>query len=395
MRWGYYVLLAVLCLTVGCETRQRTQQAEETQTALERGLARLPVSIGENKTVTVQEGETWVDVGIRERVGFEHLTRANEGDITKARKLNIPGRHQVPSLTRDGIVVNLPELIDYRLADGRVEEWYPITIGRSEQWATPLGSLRVTTREKDPVWDRPDWAGGGRVPPGPSNPLGDRWIGLNKPGYGLHGTNDPTSIGRFASAGCIRHFPEHIHELFDRVSIGTPVVITYQTVTVGVDDRIVYMSVFPDIYGRGTNSAGSARERLGSFGLDGALTDTELQERLADTDGIARPLLGSTTKVRVNLLALDSPIGPTFKGGTGYLPVGPLADALDAQVTTQPEVITLTRGDREITLSKEDNGFFTTLGTRFIPIARTVKALGGNVDFEEGSIDITINPLAR
>ncbi|MHB0935262.1 MAG: L,D-transpeptidase family protein [Armatimonadota bacterium] len=389
------MLLALLCMTVGCETQRRTQQTEETQTALEQGLAKLPVSIGENTVTTVQEGETWVDVGVRERVGFEHLRRANRGDISTARKLNIPGRHQVPSLTRDGIVVNLPELIDYRLEDGKVVDWYPITIGRSEQWATPLGSLRVTTREKDPVWDRPDWAGGGRMPPGPDNPLGDRWIGLNKPGYGLHGTNDPTSIGRFASAGCIRHYPQHIHELFDRVSIGTPVVITYQTVTVGVDDSIVYMSVFPDIYGRGTNSAGSARKRLQSFRLDGALTDNELQERLSDTDGIARLLLGSKTKVTVNLLALDSPIGTTVKGGTSYLPVGPLADALDAQVTTESETITLSRGDREITLSKADNGFFTALDTRFVPIARTVKALGGNVEFEEGSINITINPLTQ
>lgn len=394
MRWRHYWWLALLSLVVGCQTQQKPQQTQETASPLERRLAQLPLSIGENTVATRQEGESWVDIGVREHVGYEHLRRANTGNLDTLPQLNIPGRHQVPSLTRDGIVVNLPELIDYRLQDGKVMEWYPITIGRSEQWASPLGTLKVTTREKDPVWDQPDWAGGGRVPPGPSNPLGDRWIGLNRPGYGLHGTNDPTSIGRFASHGCIRHYPADIHALFNHVSIGTPVVIVYQTVTVSVDGKAVYMAVCPDVYGRGTNAPTNARTHLREFGLDGALTDAELQERLAQIDGIARPLLGSNTRVTVNLLPLDSPLGPTFKGGSSYLPAQPLADALNARISTEADAVTLTRGDRQVTLTKAD-GLFTALDTPFVPISRTVTALGGHVKFEDGSIKITINPLTK
>lgn len=387
MGWIRYLLLVVVvCGLVGC------QATDKRQTALVQGLGKLPVSIGENTVVTRQPGESWVDIGVRERVGYEHLRRANRGDIATAPRLNIPGRHQVPSLTRDGIVVNLPELMDYRMQDGKAVEWYPITIGRSEQWATPLGELHVVSREKDPTWNRPDWAGGGEVPPGPDNPLGDRWIGLNKESYGLHGTNDPSSIGRFASAGCIRHFPEHIHELFDRTSIGTPVVITYQTVTVGEDGPVVYMAVHPDVYHHGTNAPDQARARLASFGLEEALSPEELQARLGDTDGIARPLLGSETRVTVNSIPVNSPVGPTYTRGSVYMPVGPLAAALHARVTTKPTSVTLQRGDKQVTLSEGD-GYFTALNTRFVPIDRTVEALGGSVDTTGDRIQINIRRL--
>ena len=46
------------------------------------------------------------------------------------------------------------------------------------------------------------------VPPGPDNPLGDRWMGWTAPGYGFHSTTSPRSIGRAASHGCVRLYPE-------------------------------------------------------------------------------------------------------------------------------------------------------------------------------------------
>ncbi|MCL2337426.1 MAG: LysM peptidoglycan-binding domain-containing protein, partial [Firmicutes bacterium] len=61
----------------------------------------------------------------------------------------------------------------------------------------------------------------------PGGILGTRWMGLSIPGgiYGIHGTNNPSSIGTAASLGCIRMFNQHVEELFPRVSIGTAVTI--------------------------------------------------------------------------------------------------------------------------------------------------------------------------
>lgn len=71
------------------------------------------------------------------------------------------------------------------------------------------------------------WAGG--MPGGPENPLGARAIYLFANGrdtlFRIHGTNEPWSIGKAASSGCIRMLNEEVAELYDRVQIGTKVIV--------------------------------------------------------------------------------------------------------------------------------------------------------------------------
>jgi len=57
----------------------------------------------------------------------------------------------------------------------------------------------------------------------PGGPFGVRWLGLSKPGYGIHGTNNPSSIGKAISNGCIRLSNANVLELANLVPIGTPV----------------------------------------------------------------------------------------------------------------------------------------------------------------------------
>ena len=59
----------------------------------------------------------------------------------------------------------------------------------------------------------------------PGGPFGARWLGLNKRGYGIHGTNNPSSIGKKVSNGCIRMYNPDVIELSSIVPIGTPVII--------------------------------------------------------------------------------------------------------------------------------------------------------------------------
>jgi lipoprotein-anchoring transpeptidase ErfK/SrfK len=63
------------------------------------------------------------------------------------------------------------------------------------------------------------------LPCGPNNPVGVAWIGLSKPGIGIHGTNNPNSIGSFASHGCMRTANWDISRLAFMISKGTPVEI--------------------------------------------------------------------------------------------------------------------------------------------------------------------------
>ncbi len=88
---------------------------------------------------------------------------------------------------------------------------YPVTIG-SAQTTSPIGEWKVRHITKMPTfrYDKEMLQHGKRsgnfylLPPGPNNPVGVMWIALNKKGIGIHGTNEPDSIGRSASHGCIR-----------------------------------------------------------------------------------------------------------------------------------------------------------------------------------------------
>jgi len=110
---------------------------------------------------------------------------------------------------------------------GRLLRVLGVATGQA-RYPTPLGTFSVADKQYNPWWYPPDsdWAQGQQpIPPGPGNPLGTRWMGLSAWGVGMHGTPDAASIGYSASHGCIRmHIPD-AEWLFQRVRIGTPVVI--------------------------------------------------------------------------------------------------------------------------------------------------------------------------
>ena len=118
---------------------------------------------------------------------------------------------------------------------------FPVGVGRPG-WETPVGQFSVIELAVDPIWEHP--ATGQRIPPGPANPLGSRWIGFHRDckgraGFngsehlvvkgcvssGFHGTPQRHSVGQAVSHGCVRLLDEHVRELFDLVEMGTPVTV--------------------------------------------------------------------------------------------------------------------------------------------------------------------------
>jgi lipoprotein-anchoring transpeptidase ErfK/SrfK len=110
----------------------------------------------------------------------------------------------------------------------RLARVFPVATGQAA-WPTPLGHFEIVVKQKNPWWYPPtqdSWAAGAQpVPPGPNNPLGTRWMGLSAPGVGIHGTDEPWSIGHSESHGCIRMRVPSAEWLYNRVRIGTPVFI--------------------------------------------------------------------------------------------------------------------------------------------------------------------------
>jgi lipoprotein-anchoring transpeptidase ErfK/SrfK len=96
-------------------------------------------------------------------------------------------------------------------------------VGTGEYSKTPVGEFKITARIANPPWWRSD---GKTIPYGdPENILGTHWLGLNVPGYGIHGTWDTNSIGKQATAGCIRLLNDDIAELYTILPVGSTVVI--------------------------------------------------------------------------------------------------------------------------------------------------------------------------
>ncbi|MEM9452239.1 MAG: L,D-transpeptidase [Cyanobacteria bacterium P01_E01_bin.6] len=125
------------------------------------------------------------------------------------------------------LVIRLSERRVFVYRGTAVETSYPIAIGR-QGWETPTGRYEVLNMVVDPEWQNPFT--GDVIAAGPSNPLGDRWIGFWTDGdnfIGFHGTPNEASVGRAASHGCIRMYNHHVRELFEHVALGTPVIVEH------------------------------------------------------------------------------------------------------------------------------------------------------------------------
>jgi lipoprotein-anchoring transpeptidase ErfK/SrfK len=116
------------------------------------------------------------------------------------------------------IVVSIPDRKLAVMEAGRVLRVFPTAVGAPKS-PSPAGAFKIVERIPDPTW----YGKGRIVPPGKSNPLGTRWLGLSVKGYGIHGTNNPGSIGHNASHGCIRMRNHDVEQLFEMVSVGDAV----------------------------------------------------------------------------------------------------------------------------------------------------------------------------
>ncbi len=131
---------------------------------------------------------------------------------------------------RPYLVLRLGERRLYRVdnAPGTPDESFPIAVGR-EGLETPVGQFQVEEMVENP--DFLKIASGvviKRIPPGPTNPLGARWIGFaHGDGWtiGIHGTPNPELLGRAVSHGCVRMRNTDVIGVYERVQIGTPVLV--------------------------------------------------------------------------------------------------------------------------------------------------------------------------
>lgn len=191
---------------------------------------------GEQVDHVVVQGETLGHIAGRVGMGAQLAAAVNRladpGRLHLGQRLVLSTRHIVPMTLQDGLIINVGDLMLYWLRDGALVAAFPVGVGRVA-WETPPGHYSIVGRRRDPVWHVPpkiqrEMREKGEpvkraVPPGPDNPLGKYWLQLSLPGYGIHGTNAPRSVGKYTTHGCIRLRPDDEERLYHGVSNGTAV----------------------------------------------------------------------------------------------------------------------------------------------------------------------------
>lgn len=159
---------------------------------------------------TVQQGETLSQIARDYRTPLSEIINANHSInpnmLFIGQSIVIPG-YPDPNTLPYQIEVSINNRRLRLRRNGILQKEYPIAVGRI-LFNTPVGHFIIINKE-----------------PNPGGPFGTIWMSLSKEHYGIHGTNNPSSIGKAVSHGCIRMHNEDVEELAQIVPIGTPVSI--------------------------------------------------------------------------------------------------------------------------------------------------------------------------
>jgi lipoprotein-anchoring transpeptidase ErfK/SrfK len=155
---------------------------------------------------------------------------------TASHHVKVPGIATNPKVTTAQLASQFPAIITIDRNNFRLRLWKHLRLAKSYSIAvgmagleTPAGLYHINDKEVNPSWHVPNsaWAGslaGQTIPPGPSDPIKARWMGIYN-GAGIHGTEDSGSLGSAASHGCIRMAIPDVIELYDQTPMGAPVYI--------------------------------------------------------------------------------------------------------------------------------------------------------------------------
>lgn len=354
--------IAILALT-GCAS---THHAWFSPLHPERGLERnrFPVApgddvIGRLAEVRLEEGDTLPDLARHFGVGINAISAANPGvDVwvpEAGESVTLPLSFVLPDAPRKGIVINLAtmRLFQFKENGGSLTvSTYPVGIGTRER-PTPQGPTRVARKASRPTWHVPasiaeDHRKKGdilpaKVPPGPENPLGDYALYLSRPGYLIHGTNKPASIGLKASNGCLRLYPEHIEVLFRETAVNTPVLIVNQPYLIGQRDGVLYLEAHTPREDSGTSELARLHAKLKSLESASArpLDWDRIKRVQAEARGVPVPILelrpgaeeetASPLKVEHPAAVNGRPELPALKLDAWYVLAGNVRDVTEAR----------------------------------------------------------------
>ncbi len=260
---------------------------------------------GGEKVYAVKTKDSLYSISGRDGSNWEYLAKRNNlispYKLSVGQKLVINNRHIIPQTQiTDGLLLNIPGHMLYFFEQGVLIKRFPVGLGRPD-WPTPVGVFVVRGKYKNPTWTVPksiqeEMKREGKavlekVPPGPDNPLGKYWIPLSVPGYGIHSTIWPESIGHSTSHGCIRMTTEDIENLFRRIKSGTPISIVYEPLKLALtSDHKIFLEAHPNTYQKSFSYWNHVNQLVHQNGLSGRIDWDKVVRVLYERNGLAEEI---------------------------------------------------------------------------------------------------------
>ncbi len=175
-----------------------------------------PTVTSHSKLYEVVPGDSLEKIAKEFNTTIELIKKANNlsGNLIK------PGMKLKVQKKSFSIVVDKSQNTLTLFSSEEIIKVYTVSTGKSN--STPVGTFKIVNKLVNPPW----YSAKGVIPPdSPENVLGTRWLGIDKTGYGIHGTDNPDTIGYQSTEGCIRMYNADAEELYAIVPRGTKVVI--------------------------------------------------------------------------------------------------------------------------------------------------------------------------
>lgn len=254
------------------------------------------VYAGEVFEYTVSKSDTLPTLTARFAIDRKVLPAA----LVPGQRIRINNRHIIPKdKTSAKVVVNLPQrMLFVKKKETGTIDGYPVGVGKFTT-PSPTTTVSIVSIRKNPTWHVPpsiqeEMRSRGRevvasVAPGKDNPLGKYWIGLSASGYGIHGTNRPTSIYGRVSHGCIRMDNNSIEEVRNQISVGDTAKLIYEPVLLAVSaEGDILLEVHDDVYQKKGDLFKLTEQMAKEQGISQYIDWNQAKKVLKTREGVAR-----------------------------------------------------------------------------------------------------------
>lgn len=243
------------------------------------------------------------------------------------------------------ILINIPARSLRLYEDDKCVAMYPVGVGKIGS-KTPAGFYKIVEKVVNPTWVDPGDTSV-VIASGPDNPLGFRWLGIGG-NYGIHGTNNPSSVGHYVSNGCVRMVEADVEKVFDKVDVGTEVQIMYNRLVIDKtqDGRVAYY-IYPDGYKMQELTVDFVKQGLAGYGIADFISEEYIAKSIEASNGlpnfVAAPVNIMYKGSKLNFKAVN------YKNQI-YVPVESLAKTLNTAVKIENGSAVTAKGSAPVEL---------------------------------------------